>query len=525
VIAVIGSGPAGVSAARALAARGQRVTLFDAGMELEAERRLEIDRLATQPSDEWDPASIAAIRDAGDVGIGGVPRKLRYGSDFPHRDVGRWLPFENHGCEAQPTLARGGFSTVWGSCVLPYLDEDLADWPLGSADLAPHYRAVMEFLPLAATRDALASEFPLYCETPQPLSPSAQARTLMRDLEQARGRLSAGGLRFGWSRTAVRTREGPKGPGCVYCGLCLQGCPYRLIYDASATLDELLASNAVEYRSGVVVERLEERGGRVELELRSITSGERTRTQVERVYVGCGTIATTRLLLASLECYDRPVTIRDSQYFLLPWLRAHGSPRVRDEALHTLCQAFLELRDPRIDARNVHLQIYTYNDLYARLFDRLLGPLRRPARPLVDALLARLLLIQGYLHSDASPSIEATLEPRAEGPVLRLVEQRNPRTRPVVRRLVRRLVRLAPQLRAVPLAPALRVAPAGRGFHSGGSFPMRERPADLESDLLGRPHGLERVHLIDSSTFPTIPSTTITLTVMANAHRIASTDV
>ncbi|MEE2665153.1 MAG: GMC oxidoreductase [Myxococcota bacterium] len=525
MIAVIGSGPAGVSAARALAARGQRVALFDAGMELEAERRGEIDRLATQPPDEWDRDSIDVIRDTGDVGVGGVMRKLSYGSDFPHRDVARWLPFENHGSDARPTLARGGFSTVWGSCVLPYLDEDLADWPLTSADLAPHYRAVMKFLPLAATHDALAEEFPLYCETPQQLAPSAQARALMHDLDRARRRLAAKGLRFGWSRTAVRAEESAAGPGCVYCGLCLQGCPHRLIYDASATLDQLLASDAVEYRKGVVVERFEERGGDVELELRSIASGDRTRTHVERVYVGCGAIATTRLLLASLECYDRPVTIRDSQYFLLPWLRARGVPRPRDEALHTLCQAFLELRDPRIDPRNVHLQIYTYNDLYARLFDRLLGPLRGAARPLIDAVLARLLLIQGYLHSDASPTIEATLERRADTPVLQLVERRNPRTRPVVRRLVARLVRLAPELGALPVVPALRIAPAGRGFHSGGSFPMHERPGELECDLLGRPHGLERVHLIDSSTFPTIPSTTITLTVMANAHRIASTDL
>ena len=35
----------------------------------------------------------------------------------------------------------------------------------------------------------------------------------------------------------------------------------------------------------------------------------------------------------------------------------------------------------------------------------------------------------------------------------------------------------------------------------------------------------ERVHLVDSSTFPSIPSTTITFTVMANAHRIASAEV
>ena len=54
---------------------------------------------------------------------------------------------------------------------------------------------------------------------------------------------------------------------------------------------------------------------------------------------------------------------------------------------------------------------------------------------------------------------------------------------------------------------------------------MRERPGELECDLLGRPQGLERIHLVDSSTFPSIPSTTITFTIMANAHRIASAEV
>jgi choline dehydrogenase-like flavoprotein len=525
VIAVIGSGPAGVSAARALATRGVRITLFDAGRQLEAERRRDVERLGALAPDEWAPETLAAIRDASDVGVGGVPQKLSYGSDFPYRDIQRWVPIETRGADTGPTLARGGFSTVWGSCVLPFLDEDLADWPVSADDLAPHYRAVTGFLPLAAREDDLAAEFPLHCDAPRPLEPSAQARALMDDLERARPRLAAAGLRFGWSRIAVRAESNAAGPGCAYCGLCLHGCPYRLIYDAGTTLDTLIESGHVDYRGGVVVERLEERGHDVQLRLREIATGDATSISAERVYLACGVISTTRLLLASLECYDRPLPIRDSQYFLLPWLRARGVPRPRDEALHTLCQAFLELRDPRIDAHNIHLQVYSYNDLYARLFDRLLGPLRRPARPGVDALLARMLLIQGYLHSDASPTIEATLQARGDQAVLVLEERRNPRTRPALRRLVGRLLRLAPELRALPLFPALRVAPAGRGYHSGGSFPMRERPGPLESDTLGRPHGLERVHVVDASTFPTIPATTITFTAMANAHRIASPDV
>jgi hypothetical protein len=34
---------------------------------------------------------------------------------------------------------------------------------------------------------------------------------------------------------------------------------------------------------------------------------------------------------------------------------------------------------------------------------------------------------------------------------------------------------------------------------------------------------LRRVHLVDASVLPSVPATTITLGVMANAHRIAAT--
>ena len=77
-------------------------------------------------------------------------------------------------------------------------------------------------------------------------------------------------------------------------------------------------------------------------------------------------------------------------------------------------------------------------------------------------------------------------------------------------------------LRASPIPFLTRIGLPGKSYHAGGAFPMRRDPGARESDLLGRPMGLTRVHLIDSSVFPTIPATNITLTLMANAHRIAA---
>ena len=64
----------------------------------------------------------------------------------------------------------------------------------------------------------------------------------------------------------------------------------------------------------------------------------------------------------------------------------------------------------------------------------------------------------------------------------------------------------------------------GSGNHYGSSFPMKKYPKKLhESDLFGRPFNLKRTHLVDASVFPSIPAQSITLTVMANAYRIANT--
>ena len=49
---------------------------------------------------------------------------------------------------------------------------------------------------------------------------------------------------------------------------------------------------------------------------------------------------------------------------------------------------------------------------------------------------------------------------------------------------------------------------------------MREKPGAFESDRLGRPHGWSRVHAVDATVLPSVPATTITFSVMANAHRI-----
>jgi choline dehydrogenase-like flavoprotein len=69
------------------------------------------------------------------------------------------------------------------------------------------------------------------------------------------------------------------------------------------------------------------------------------------------------------------------------------------------------------------------------------------------------------------------------------------------------------------------VSPAAKSYHFGGSFPHSASRAGLGTDRLGRLDRWENIHLVDASVFPNVPATTFTLTIMANAHRIATESI
>ena len=262
--------------------------------------------------------------------------------------------------------------------------------------------------------------------------------------------------------------------------------------------------------------------GSVEISAHELNSGEARRFEGDRVFVGGGVLSTTKILLQSLGMANASVRLKDSQYFLLPFVRFAGTAGVSKEQLHTLSQVFLEVLDHELSSRGIHIQAYTYNELYWTAIKHATGPLFPMVRPFADPLISRLLVLQGYLPSEHSSEIEYRLQPNNGRAEIDLQPVINKETRSVVNKVVAKLNANSRSLRGIILRPGVRLGQPGRGYHVGGSFPMSETPGPLETDVLGRPGGLQRVHAIDATVFPDIPATTITFTVMANAHRIGT---
>jgi ferredoxin len=513
---VIGSGPAGVACAKALLARGVRVLMLDAGIELEPGRAKIVRQFAETKPAAWNPDQVAGLKAGLAADATGVPLKMVFGSDFPYRETEDKIPWQNHGTSLKPSLALGGLSNVWGAAMLPYRDTDIAHWPVKNSDLVPHYRAVTEITGLAAQRDDLEEIFPLHCENPGDLQPSRQANLLFGNLKQHRDELRARGWHFGRARVAVRAAANAKGGGCVHCGFCLYGCPYGCIYNSADTVRELRTDKNFTYERDVIVTKLRENSEKVFIEGFHRETCAPLSFEADRAYLAAGVIPTAQILLRSQNAYDQPLTLRDSQYFLFPLVLARRTRDVPAEALYTLSQLFIELSNPKISRRSVHLQIYTYSDIIGQAVRKSLGPLKMFARPLEE----RMVVVQGYLHSDESPTIAMTLKRNGEKDFLQLDAQPNPETRRTIKKVLRELLSQTRRLGGIIVPPMLQLAEPGRGFHTGGSIPMRENPKPFESDCLGRPHGWSRVHAVDASVLPGVPATTITFSVMANAHRI-----
>lgn len=522
MIFVVGSGPAGVASAYALLKKGLEVTMLDSGLEIEEGIKEQLEKMGNTLPENWDNDFIGFIKKkTTDLSNpGGITIKYVYGSDFPYQNqkADNFSP-EVKDVEVHSSLAKGGLSNVWGGTVMPYLQQDIADWPISISDMAPHYKEVLSFINLSATKDDLDEIFPLYTDNYHPLQPSQQMLRLMDNLLKHKKELTSDGFVFGLSRLAMYSQNNQK---CALCGLCMYGCPYSLIYNAAFTLNnKLLSYKNFYYKKDIIVKKITESKDRVNILAQSRLNGEELNFQGSKVYLACGTLSTTKILLASMEAYEQPITLKTSQHFFLPLFTYKATKNIVNEGLHTLCQGFIEMFDSSLSERTIHLQVYTYNDLFLYTFKNMLkGIFGLFKYPIYNLILPRLILLQGYLHSDLSPTISLQLD--ADSDKFKVKVNTNPETKNVVSKIVKKIFKNRKYFKSIPISFMIKVSLPGGGAHSGGTFPMRENPSRFESDILGRPYGFQRTHIVDSAVFSSIPATTIALTIMANAHRITS---
>lgn len=520
---ILGSGPAAAGAALALSrAPDVEITILDIGLQLEEDLQATVQELSSSDPSDWDAEAVGKVSTRPVQSTSkGLPQKRSHGSDFPFRDIGQLdgITALDGTNRSVISAAYGGFSNVWGSQIMPFTAATFDTWPVPFPQIEPHYQAILNQIPFAAEPDDLAALFPLIGSA-TPL-PQASARTLRAMAAYGRHRtwLNGMGITMGRARLAFKAAD------CVRCGMCMAGCPYSLIYSASQTLDQLRSTKRVSYRSGLLALRLAEEPGKAVVFAKDLATGQLSRFEADRIFVACGGIGTTRLVANSLELFDRDIGMAESQQFTLPMLSGRAIPDPRHAEQFTLNQFNMVIRldDSGLDVSQLHF--YTYDPAF---LDAMPAPLRtRMAEPLMLQVLRRLTVAIGYLPSWHSSRLQLRVRKATSELELPPLEMSREDPHWIKNRMLRdvmaKVLQAGPLLDLYPFFPKMLFSAGGKSYHWGGSFPHRlESAGTFGSDRIGRVGEWQRIHLVDASVFPNVPATTFTLTVMANAHRIAA---
>jgi choline dehydrogenase-like flavoprotein len=516
-IFVIGSGPAGVSVSMALLKRGFQVTMLDVGRTIEKGLAEDVASLRAKPSLSEEDKN--RIRGGVEASVSGVQEKKLFGSRYVNGLSESFRVFQNNAWFYQ-SFAKGGLSNLWGRLMMPLCQEDMRDWPISEDALKPYYSRVLEYVPLAGRKDRLEQLLSLHTECPGPMELSGQADLLDKHMHRHAQALESRGFHFGQSRLAA-CFDGSldRSDECRRCGLCLYGCAYDNLYSAAWTVDELCRNENFKYLSGNVVDYIEKASNGLTIHVISENDGLPKIFEAEKIFLAAGSVASTRIVLKSKKLYNQPVKVKVSDFYLLPSFTFFSKRNVVDEELNTCCQYFLQIKDLAVDSRLINLQIYTYTDYYYKAFQKAAGRFFPFLQWPIRWILNRFIVVFGYLHSDNSAHMEVCLK---DDDTLEVVGVHNPKSKKTLRRLKWKLWRSSCMTGFFPLPFLGKEEEIGRSVHFGASLPISAVAQGLQTDALGGVENLEGLHVVDAASFPTIPATSLTFVIMANAYRIGT---
>lgn len=530
-VAVVGSGPSAVHFARAALARGWQVTMLDVGRSAAAPVRPEDGFLGLKRHLD-DPAEYflgphhegVLFPGSADEYYGFPAHKLYIFEGLAGVDV------RARGFEPLSSFARGGLAEAWTGGSFPFNDDELAAFPFGWDELAPHYADVARAIGVGGLDDDLARFVPVHDALAAPLDLSEHAGELMGRYERVKGALNAKlGVWMGRTRAAVLRDALGDRPGCSYLGRCLWTCPQGSLYTPSMTLAELEGHPNFSYAPERLVTHLElgEDGAPRELVARRLDGSGEERVRAERYVFAAGTLSSARLFLASLRRAGRATPrlegLMDNRQVLVPFvnLARIGAGWSADSYQYHQLSMGIEGERPE---EYVHGLVTTLSTALIHPIVQGLPFDLATSTWIFKNLHGALGLVNVNLHDTRRAHNAIELEPEGPHGGSRLaVSYAPPADEPArLARALKRVRKALWKLGCVVPPGMAHERPMGASVHYAGTLPMAREGGALTTTPDCESRDIEGLWLVDGSTFPFLPAKNLTFTLMANAARVAT---
>ncbi len=500
-IAVVGTGMSALGSILALLEAGFKPTVIDAGSLSDIEAPSKFRHLKDLQPENWSRTDISSLINTLNASTQGLPRKLSFGSSKAYGSVA-----ELYSGERIPAYSHylGGLSHVWGGSALVTPLEELRAWPIEPDEMARYFQKSLSVLPYAAN----SSNLDLHFGRPPINTGLNISEKDKKYLDKLKNNMR-GNVFVGQSRLLVHS-SGKN--GCKYCGFCMTGCAYSSIFKSSEMIAQLVSLDKITLLENRVLHRISEKSGVVILELHDKINGAVISREFDKVYLGAGAAESSRIVLNSLKSIQS-VTLHGRGSCIVPLISINSKP-MQWPSVNTLPAIFIEFLEKKIGAWT-HIQMTNQNELVYKAFGFLKqGPVPKWRR-YIAANVSTLMINDNSQYGVVYTFTKSSNEPNK---VLVSFSTKGSRVRFLLKAF-KYTFKIAYALKIVPLIMFTKMN--SQTYHLGGSFPMTANRTKVnETDKLGRLIDFENLHIVDSSTYPSIPSTTLAILLTANAWRI-----
>lgn len=526
-VIVVGSGATGSMAAQTLVEAGTSVLMLDGGQRDERYASLVPDEPFVRIRRSEDAQHRYFLGDSfegvvpGPVGTGA---QLTPPRQFITRGVAEFLPLVSDTFFPLESLALGGLGSGWGLGCNVFSDAELRKVGLTAAEMEPAYEVVAGRIGISGGDDdarpyttaGLAGVMP-----PPPLDPGAAP--LLRAYSRKRAGLREAGFRLGRPALALLTRDfGGRGPTALN-DMDFYVDSNRAAWRPSIAIEALEGRAGFDYRGQLLVTRFTEEDGVTTVFGRDLGTLQEHAYRCRRLVLAAGTLGTARIVLRSLGGDGVRLPLLSNPYTYIASLAPAAVGKALPERKTSLCQLILLHDEGGRHDDVAQAGIFTYQSL---LMYRLL---REVPMGFVDARILMQYLLSGFLIVGIFHSEEYSEDKRLwlerdsatiAGDCLHATYRLSAAETEKLLRRERAYARAIRQLGAWPLK---RVSPGhGASIHYAGTLPFSDSEQPYRLAPSGRLYGTASVYVADGSGFRYLPGKGLTLSLMANAHRVAS---
>ncbi|OGO93871.1 MAG: hypothetical protein A3F10_04935 [Coxiella sp. RIFCSPHIGHO2_12_FULL_42_15] len=516
-LVIVGSGPAGVSAAFPLVHAGCDVLMLDAGTEgtLNPASTGNLFDFRQQTASMQAEFFYGKDRQALLAAKGQSPKLRVPHYHYVYRDFHEKYGISTENFHVTGSLAKGGLSNAWGAVCYTYSQQEM-QLPLEA------YQALLQSYQRIAARmgisgpaaDDLSAYFDHTVKTERPLTLHPTCQHLLANYRTQ----TFSAFKLGQPRSAVLSEKKGDRNECRLNNRCLWGCDAHSIYNAQFDVVQLQKHTHFKYANRLFLQKISQSAQGYELSCQHLITGERQTLTAETLILAAGTIGSTALVLDFMSAFHQPIRLQSNPCFALAFVM----PKFLGSSITPKSFAMGQLGFSAHLAQHALTAMGTFYSPEALLANELIGfmPFSKKgamefSKYLMPAMLLANVFFPGEISAHRMELVQT--QARAQLKIYGGVPSHFERAK---KALLALLINALRRCGAWYIPFSCKVPLWGSDIHYAATLPMSTQTQPLTVDHDGQLVGAENFYVVDGSILPTLSAKNLTFTIMANADRI-----